>query len=85
MDLPLLETLGFNPSYNKQAITVGDKMQFQISHRGWNGIRAPMVNCCAPNQELEQPIAGNDSRRRSKSPHDELQATLMWRKIANGA
>jgi len=87
--IPLLEGLGFDPSYNKQALVIGEKLSFQLSHKGWNNPKAPLINCVPPGQGLEQPTR-DASGARSRSPHDELQAYLNvtkdcnWGMVTNG-
>jgi hypothetical protein len=94
--IPLLETLGFDPQYNKQNVIAGEdgKLSFRISHKGFNDANATYINCVAPSQNLEEVAKSNDdsmeSKRRYKSPHDELQSFLnvskgsKWGIVTNG-
>ena len=80
--MPLLEGLGFEPSYNKQVLSVSEKLSFQLSHKGWDSSKAPVIHCVAPGQNLEEPT-GKAQGTRSRSPHDELQAYLNVTKDCN--
>ena len=78
--IPFLEALGFDPQYNKQNVIVGedDKLSFRISHKGFNDANAPYINCVAPSQKLDESESqdSENKRKRSRSPHDELQSFL---------
>jgi len=64
--LPLLRALGFDPSFNREDITVegGDRLKFKLSHRGWIHPQAPLVHTVPPQHEnLEKRSADNSSKR----------------------
>ena len=94
--IPLLEGLGFDTQYNKQNVTINEneKLSFHLSHRGWSDdLRAPYIDCVAPNQKLEDSELDEDSsnwRGHHRSPHDELQSFLnvtkgcKWGIVTNG-
>jgi hypothetical protein len=94
--IPLLESLGFDPQYNKQNVIAGEdgKLSFRISHKGFNVANAPYINCVSPSQNLEEVAKSNEdssgSKRGHKSPHDELQSFLnvskgcKWGIVTNG-
>lgn len=92
--IPLLESLSYDPQYNKQSVIVdeNEKLSFHLSHKGWNDDpKAPYINCASPNQNLEDSESGEDPAHvHRRSSHDELQSFLnvtkgcKWGIVTNG-
>lgn len=87
--IPLLRVLDFAPVYLRGNTQVGngrDAVSFSLSHRGWPGDGAPILDSVPWSQDLDTKPAG---KRGARSPHDELQHYLnladdQWGIVTSG-
>jgi hypothetical protein len=87
--IPLLRILDYAPLYLRGNTEVGngrDAVSFSLSHRGWSGDPAPIVDSVPWSQDLD---ARRGTKRGARSPHDELQHYLnlvadRWGIVTNG-
>jgi len=87
--IPLLRIFDYAPVYLRGNTQVGngrDAVGFSLSHRGWPGDGAPIVDSVPWSQDLDTKPAG---KRGARSPHDELQHYLnladdQWGIVTSG-
>ncbi len=72
---PVLDALGFEPTFSSRQIVITDQLKYQFSHRGWfarEGVpRPPVIHILPPGVDMDvRPSRGEPS------PHDLLQDCL---------